>query len=164
MVTGIPLEFQFGTNWARFSNYAGGVIGQTLAMEGVFAFFAESVFLGIFLVGRDAREPARCTGCRRVMVFAGSWLSGFFIIATNAWMQHPVAYRIDDGRRRSSTRSWDLLTQPVAAAGSTSHNMGGAALTGRVRAGRASGAFYPLLDRHHDVRAASACASAWSAR
>src|SRR5438309_452891 len=52
VVTGIPLEFQFGTNWARFSNYAGGVIGQTLAMEGVFAFFAESVFLGIFLAGR----------------------------------------------------------------------------------------------------------------
>ena len=53
VVTGIPLEFQFGTNWARFSNYAGGVIGTTLAMEGVFAFFAESVFLGIFLAGRE---------------------------------------------------------------------------------------------------------------
>src|SRR5919204_1650587 len=52
VVTGIPMEFQFGTNWASFSNYAGGVIGQTLAMEGVFAFFAESVFLGIFLAGR----------------------------------------------------------------------------------------------------------------
>src|SRR6266498_1164084 len=52
VVTGIPLEFQFGTNWAKFSNFAGGVIGQTLAMEGVFAFFAESVFLGIFLAGR----------------------------------------------------------------------------------------------------------------
>jgi cytochrome bd ubiquinol oxidase subunit I len=47
------MEFQFGTNWARFSNYAGGVIGQTLAMEGVFAFFAESVFLGIFLAGSE---------------------------------------------------------------------------------------------------------------
>src|SRR3954464_6561383 len=57
VVTGIPMEFQFGTNWARFSNYAGGVIGQTLAMEGVFAFFAESVFLGVFLAGRDRFSP-----------------------------------------------------------------------------------------------------------
>jgi cytochrome d ubiquinol oxidase subunit I len=45
------MEFQFGTNWAQFSNFAGGVIGQTLAMEGVFAFFLESVFLGVLLVG-----------------------------------------------------------------------------------------------------------------
>src|SRR5689334_11126351 len=49
VVTGIPMEFQFGTNWARFSAFAGGVIGQTLAMEGVFAFFLESAFLGLFL-------------------------------------------------------------------------------------------------------------------
>ena len=51
VVTGIPMEFQFGTNWARFSHYAGPVVGQTLFMEGVFAFFAESSFLGIFLLG-----------------------------------------------------------------------------------------------------------------
>jgi hypothetical protein len=56
VVTGIPLEFQFGTNWAQFSNYAGGVIGTTLALEGVFAFFAESVFLGIFLAGREPEQ------------------------------------------------------------------------------------------------------------
>src|SRR3954467_6964012 len=91
VVTGIPLEFQFGTNWARFSNYAGGVIGQTLAMEGVFAFSAESVFLWIFLAGRE-RVSARVHWIASLFMFAGSWLSGFFIIATNAWMQHPVAY------------------------------------------------------------------------
>src|SRR3990172_8827751 len=51
VVTGIPMEFQFGTNWARFSMFAGGVIGQTLAMEGVFAFFLESTFLGLFIFG-----------------------------------------------------------------------------------------------------------------
>src|SRR6266702_3533111 len=49
VVTGIPMEFQFGTNWARFSKAAGGVIGQTLAMEGVFSFFLESTFLGLFI-------------------------------------------------------------------------------------------------------------------
>src|SRR2546421_1845402 len=85
VVTGIPLEFQFGTNWARFSNFAGEVVGQTLAMEGVFAFFAESVFLGIFLAGRD-RVSARVHWISSLFVFAGSWLSGFFILATNAWM------------------------------------------------------------------------------
>jgi cytochrome bd ubiquinol oxidase subunit I len=52
VVTGIPLEFQFGTNWSRFSRSAGGVIGQTLAMEGVFSFFLESSFLGLFFVRR----------------------------------------------------------------------------------------------------------------
>src|SRR2546421_3276089 len=58
VVTGIPLEFQFGTNWARFSRAAGGIIGQTLAMEGVFAFFLESSFLGLFLFGeRRLRRP-----------------------------------------------------------------------------------------------------------
>src|SRR3954464_15282417 len=90
VVTGVPMEFQFGTNWARFSNYAGGVIGQTLAMEGVFAFFAEPVFLGVFLAGRDRFSP-RVHWISALAILAGSWLSGFFIIATNAWMQHPVA-------------------------------------------------------------------------
>ena len=51
VVTGIPMEFQFGTNWSHFSRFAGGVIGQTLAMEGCFAFFLESTFLGLFLYG-----------------------------------------------------------------------------------------------------------------
>src|SRR3954466_10428730 len=110
VVTGIPLEFQFGTNWAKFSNYAGGVIGTTLALEGVFAFFAESVFLGIFLAGRN-RFSARVHWISALMVFAGSWLSGFFIIATNAWMQHPVAYTVDGGRAHLDSLS-GLLGNP----------------------------------------------------
>ena len=57
VVTGIPMEFQFGTNWARFSHYAGPVVGQTLFMEGVFAFFAESTFLGVFLLGEKRVSP-----------------------------------------------------------------------------------------------------------
>ena len=98
VATGIPLEFQFGTNWATFSNFAGGVIGQTLAIEGMFAFFLESSFLGILLFGEQ-----RCRQCVQwfaaLMLFLGSWLSGYFILATNAWMQHPVAYSVapDEG-------------------------------------------------------------------
>src|SRR5512145_1983474 len=57
VVTGIPMEFQFGTNWARFSRFAGPVVGQTLFMEGVFAFFAESSFLGVFLFGEKRVRP-----------------------------------------------------------------------------------------------------------
>ena len=57
VVTGIPMEFQFGTNWARFSKAAGGVIGQTLAMEGVFSFFLESTFLGLFVYGEKRLGP-----------------------------------------------------------------------------------------------------------
>jgi cytochrome bd ubiquinol oxidase subunit I len=96
VVTGIPMEFQFGTNWARFSRSAGGVLGQTLAMEGVFSFFLESTFLGLFVLG-EKRLSARMHWFSAVLVFLGSWLSGFFIIATDAWMQHPVGYKIGAG-------------------------------------------------------------------
>src|SRR5882724_9824625 len=93
VITGIPMEFQFGTNWAAFSKSAGGVIGQTLAMEGVFSFFLESSFLGLFLYGEKHLGP-KLHWLTAFLVFLGSWLSGFFIIATNAWMQHPVGYEI----------------------------------------------------------------------
>jgi cytochrome d ubiquinol oxidase subunit I len=146
VVTGIPMEFQFGTNWARFSNYAGGVIGQTLAMEGVFAFFAESIFLGIFLAGRD-RVSARVHWISALFVWIGSWLSGFFIIATNAWMQHPVAYTVNHGRAELNSL-WGLLTNPWLL-WQYPHNMNGAAITGGFVLA-AMGALFLLLDRHHE--------------
>jgi len=90
VVTGIPMEFQFGTNWAQFSRAAGGVIGQTLAMEGVFSFFLESTFLGLFLFGEKRLGP-RGHWWAAFMVFLGAWLSGYLIVATDAWMQYPVA-------------------------------------------------------------------------
>ncbi|HVO98130.1 MAG TPA: cytochrome ubiquinol oxidase subunit I [Bryobacteraceae bacterium] len=93
VVTGIPMEFQFGTNWARFSRSAGGVIGQSLAMEGVFSFFLESSFLGLFLFGEKRLSPAM-HWVSALLVFLGSWLSGFFIIVTDAWMQHPTGYTL----------------------------------------------------------------------
>jgi cytochrome d ubiquinol oxidase subunit I len=144
VVTGIPLEFQFGTNWAAFSKYAGGVIGQTLAMEGVFAFFAESVFVGIFLAGRGRVGP-RLHWLSAFMVWAGSWISGFFIIATNAWMQHPVAYTMEGGRAQLDS-FWGLLTNPWVA-WQYAHNMSGAAVSGAFLLA-AGGAFYALQGRH----------------
>ncbi|MCW3001487.1 MAG: cytochrome bd quinol oxidase subunit 1 apoprotein [Conexibacter sp.] len=144
VVTGIPLEFQFGTNWASFSSFSGGVIGQTLAMEGVFAFFAESVFIGIFLWGRDRVGP-RLHWLAAVMVWVGSWISGFFIIATNAWMQHPVAYTIEGGRAQLDS-FWGLLGNPWLVWEYT-HNMSGAAISGAFLVA-AGGALYALLGRH----------------
>jgi cytochrome d ubiquinol oxidase subunit I len=83
VVTGIPMEFQFGTNWSVFSKSTGAVIGQTLAMEGVFSFFLESTFLGAFLYG-EKQLGQRLHWLTAFLVFLGSWISGFFIIATNA--------------------------------------------------------------------------------
>jgi cytochrome d ubiquinol oxidase subunit I len=144
VVTGIPLEFQFGTNWAAFSKFSGGVIGQTLAMEGIFAFFAESVFIGLFLAGRDRFGPRVYWGSA-FMVWAGSWISAYFIIATNAWMQHPVAYRIEDGKAQLES-AWGLLTNPWLG-WQYAHNMSGAALAGAFVVA-AGGAFYMLQGRH----------------
>jgi cytochrome d ubiquinol oxidase subunit I len=144
VVTGIPLEFQFGTNWAQFSDFAGGVIGQTLAMEGVFAFFAESVFIGLFLAGRERFRP-RLRWLWAFMVWLGSWVSGYFIIATNAWMQHPVAYTMKDGKAQLDS-FWGLLTNPWLG-WQYLHNQSGAALSGAfLLAG--VGALYALLGRH----------------
>lgn len=93
VVTGIPMEFQFGTNWARFADYSGGVIGLTLAMEGMFAFFAESAFLGLYLFG-EKRLGRRGHLFAAFMLFLGAWASGYFIVTTNAFMQHPVGYQL----------------------------------------------------------------------
>ena len=94
VVTGIPMEFQFGTNWADFTRYAGGVIGQTLAMEGMFAFFLESAFVGALIWGEKRLGP-RYHFLAALAVAVGSWLSGYFILVTNAFMQHPVGYQIE---------------------------------------------------------------------
>src|SRR5579875_1990187 len=92
VVTGIPMEFQFGTNWAKFSQATGALIAQALAMEGAFAFFLESAFIGLFLFG-ERMLGQKLHWLAGVLTWLGTWLSGFFIIATNAWMQHPVGYK-----------------------------------------------------------------------
>ncbi|MFZ0912883.1 MAG: cytochrome ubiquinol oxidase subunit I [Candidatus Korobacteraceae bacterium] len=145
VVTGIPMEFQFGTNWSHFSRYAGGVIGQTLAMEGVFAFFLESTFLGLFLYG-EKRLTKTQHWFAAFMVFVGSWLSGYFIIATDAWMQHPVGYqRAADGSLQLSS-FWRLVLNPWAW-WQYAHNMSGAVITGAFVMS-AVGAFYLLSQKH----------------
>ena len=147
VVTGIPMEFQFGTNWARFSEAAGGVIGQTLAMEGVFSFFLESTFLGLFLHGEKRLGP-RGHWFAAFMVFLGSWLSGYFIIATDAWMQHPVGYTLGPKGEILLNSFWALLFNPWVG-WQYLHNMIGAVITGCFVMA-AVGAFYLLSGKHED--------------
>jgi cytochrome d ubiquinol oxidase subunit I len=144
VVTGVPMEFQFGTNWAKFSELTGGVIAQPLAMEGVFSFFLESAFLGMLLFGRSRLSPRAQWGAA-FMVFLGSWLSGFFIVAADAWMQHPVAYtRLPNGAFQVTGFSGVLMNRWAWL--QYAHTMSGAAITGAfVMAG--TGAFYILSGR-----------------
>jgi cytochrome bd ubiquinol oxidase subunit I len=147
VVTGIPMEFQFGTNWARFSKYAGPVVGQTLFMEGVFAFFAESSLLGVFLFG-EGRIGKRAHWLAAVGVALGAVLSGFFIVATNAWMQHPVSYRVV-GDHVELTSLWGLLSNPYVR-WQYPHVISGSMVTASmVVAG--IGAFYLLARRDVEI-------------
>jgi len=144
VVTGIPMEFQFGTNWAGFSRSAGGVIGQTLGMEGVFSFFLESSFLGLMLFG-EKRLGQAWHWVATFLVWLGSWLSGYLIIATDAWMQHPVAYSVTPDGNYSLASFWGLLLNPWAL-WQYAHNMLGAVQTGCFVMA-AVGAFYLLSQK-----------------
>lgn len=147
VVTGIPMEFQFGTNWARFSTFAGGVIGQTLALEGMYAFFLESSFLGLFLFAEKKIGP-RLHFVSALLVFLGSWVSGFFIIATNAWMQNPVGFeQLPDGTFQLASFS-TLLTNPWLF-WQYMHNMSGAVVTACFVM-CAVGAYYVLADKNSE--------------
>lgn len=147
VVTGIPMEFQFGTNWARFSQMTGGVIAQPIAMEGVFSFFLESAFLGMLLFG-EGRMSRVGHWLSAVLVFLGSWLSGFFIVAANAWMQHPVSYmRLADGSF-GVTSFWGVLLNPWALI-EYAHTMSAAVITGAFVVA-AVGAFYLLGGKHQE--------------
>ncbi len=145
VVTGIPMEFQFGTNWAQFSKSAGGVIGQTLAMEGVFSFFLESSFLGLFLFGEKRLGP-RAHWFSSLMMFIGSWLSGYLIVATDAWMQHPVGYSLGANGSYDLQSFWALLLNPWAL-WQYAHTMLGAVQTGCFVMA-AVGAYYILQNVH----------------
>ncbi len=148
VVTGIPMEFQFGTNWSRFSQLTGGVIAQPVAMEGVFSFFLESAFLGLFLFGEKRLGP-KGHWWAAFLVFVGSWLSGFFIVAADGWMQHPVAYqRLADGSFQV-TSFWGVLANPWTLIQYV-HTMSGAVVTGAFVMA-AVGAFYLLANRHAEA-------------
>ena len=147
VVTGIPMEFQFGTNWARFSVFAGDIIAQTLAMEGAFAFFIESAFLGIFLFGENIFGQ-KMHWFSSFMVWLGTWASGAFIIASNAWMQHPVGYTMASNGRLHISNYWAVLFNSWVFP-EYMHTMSGAVVTGSF-AMAGLGAYYLLAKQHID--------------
>ena len=144
VVTGLPMEFQFGTNWSEFSRRSGGVIGMPVAMEGIFSFFLESAFLGLFLFGHKRLSP-KAHWASAFLVCLGSWLSGFFIIVANAWMQHPVAYHQLPNGVFEVTSFWPLMLNPWAWLEYT-HTMSAAVMTGSFVMS-AVGALYVLQGR-----------------
>ena len=145
VVTGIPMEFQFGTNWADFSRFAGGVIGQTLAMEGMFAFFLESAFVGALIWGEKRLGP-RYHFLAAVAVAVGSWLSAYFIIVTNAFMQYPVGHRVEADGSLGIASLGAYLLNPWALV-QFAHNQMAALVTGSFVVA-AVGAFYRLRGIH----------------
>jgi cytochrome d ubiquinol oxidase subunit I len=141
------MEFQFGTNWASFSKFSGGIIGQTLSMEGMFAFFLESAFVGALVFGEKKLGP-RIHFLAALGVALGSWASGYFIITTNAFMQYPdpqIYEYTPDGSLGLKSLSAFLLN-PWAWV-EYSHNQCAAVVTGSFVVA-ALGAFYTLRGEH----------------
>src|SRR5262245_5528360 len=150
VVTGIPMEFQFGTNWAGFSTFSGNIIGQTLAMEGMFAFFLESAMVGAMVWGEKRLGP-RNHFLATLGVADGSWISAYFILTTNAFMQHPVGYAVAaDGTLRLKRfaayllNPWGLVM--------FLHNQCAALVTGSFVVA-AVGALYALRQTHRQQAA-----------
>jgi cytochrome bd ubiquinol oxidase subunit I len=112
VATGLVQEFQFGMNWSVYSKFVGGVFGAPLAIEGLAAFFLEATFLGLWIFGWDRLSP-RLHLATIWLVTLGTWLSAYFILVANSWMQHPVGYKLVDGEAQL-TDVWALLSNEFA--------------------------------------------------
>jgi cytochrome bd ubiquinol oxidase subunit I len=112
VATGLVQEFQFGMNWSVYSKFVGGVFGAPLAIEGLAAFFLEATFLGLWIFGWDRLSP-RLHLATIWIVALGTWLSAYFILVANSWMQHPVGYKLVDGEAQL-TDVWALLSNEFA--------------------------------------------------
>jgi cytochrome bd ubiquinol oxidase subunit I len=112
VATGLVQEFEFGMNWSVYSRFVGNVFGAPLAMEGLAAFFLESTFLGLWIFGWN-RLPPRVHLATLWVAVLGTWLSGYFILVANSWMQHPVGYKIVNGQAQL-TSVWALLSNGFA--------------------------------------------------
>jgi len=129
VATGIVQEFQFGMNWSSYSRFVGDIFGAPLAMEGLLAFFLESTFLGIWIFGWD-RLPKKLHLASIWIAATGTVLSAYFILAANAWMQHPVGYRMNPTLGRAElTDIMKVLTQNTALA-TFAHTIPAAFFTG----------------------------------
>ena len=112
VATGLVQEFQFGMNWSVYSKFVGNIFGAPLAIEGLAAFMLEATFLGLWIFGWDRLSPRLHLATLWIAVL-GSWLSGYFILVANSWMQHPVGYEMVDGKAEL-TSVWALMTNGFA--------------------------------------------------
>ena len=110
VASGIVMEFQFGTNWAEYSKFVGDIFGAPLAAEGVFAFFLESTFLGLYIFGRN-RVSKSVHWFSSLMVAIGSTISAFWILVANSWQQTPSGYILQNGRAEL-TDFWAAVFNP----------------------------------------------------
>src|SRR5256886_16657603 len=112
VATGLVQEFQFGMNWSVSSNFVGGVFGAPLAIEGLAAFMLEATFLGLWIFGWD--QLPRGLHLATIWIAAlATWLSAYLILVANSWMQHPVGYKLVDGKAQLTSVS-ALLTNGFA--------------------------------------------------
>jgi cytochrome d ubiquinol oxidase subunit I len=117
VVTGIVQEFQFGMNWSAYSRLVGNIFGAPLAIEALLAFFLESTFLGLWIFGWDRLPPKLHAGCLWIAA-VGTLLSAYFILAANAWMQHPVGYTYNARTGQDNLKSFAaVLFNPAQLAG-----------------------------------------------
>jgi cytochrome d ubiquinol oxidase subunit I len=112
VATGLVQEFEFGMNWSVYSKFVGNVFGAPLAVEGLAAFALESTFLGLWIFGWNRLSPRLHLATLWIAVL-GTWLSAYFILVANSWMQHPVGYKIVDGEAQL-TSVWALLSNNFA--------------------------------------------------
>lgn len=112
VVTGITLEFQFGTNWSRYSAYVGDIFGSLLAIEATAAFFLESTFIGVWHFGWDKLSP-KAHATTAWLVAGASNLSAIWILIANGFMQNPVGYVLRNGRAEL-TDFWAVITNKYA--------------------------------------------------
>src|SRR5256884_506141 len=112
VATGLVQEFEFGMNWSVYSKFVGNVFGAPLAIEGLAAFFLESTFLGLWIFGWNRLSPRIHLATLWIAVL-GTWLSAYFILVANSWMQHPVGYKMVNGEAQL-TSVWALLTNGFA--------------------------------------------------
>ncbi|MEZ0329807.1 MAG: cytochrome ubiquinol oxidase subunit I [Dissulfuribacterales bacterium] len=112
VVTGITLEFQFGTNWSRYSKYVGDIFGSLLAIEATLAFYLESTFIGVWLFTWNKVKP-KTHALFIWLVAIASNISALWILIANGWMQNPVGYTLRNGRAELAD-FWAVITNPFA--------------------------------------------------
>ena len=155
VATGLVMEFEFGTNWAKYSRFVGDVFGSALAAEGIFAFFLESGFLALLLFGWDKVGP-KLHYFSTIMVCAGAHFSAVWIVVANSWMHTPAGYHVvqgPNGLRAEITDFWALVFNP-SSMDRLSHVLIGAWMAGAFLVVSIS-AWYLLKQRHQAFARAS---------